>query len=281
AMIGRLPNTLRDRAIVISMRRKLPNETVEKLGGKGKLTRYTELALIAQRVARFAADNRDRLRQADPAVPRELNDSAADSWTPLLAIAEVAGGTWPDRARIAAAALSSSAASSESQSVLLLGDLRDLFEQAPSWTRSDGKKLKRLSSKQIVEKLGAMEERPWSEYGRACKPITQRQLAKLLGGFNIIPNTVQLSDGTIAKGYDLEDLADTFSRYLPDLADRNRQIVKTIRTQEETAFSLSVKPEGLNGSEKTISSYGDKALNGSSDGKCQTAPDAGEERWEI
>src|SRR5262249_49905845 len=131
AMIGRLPNTLRDRAIVISMQRKLPCYKVEKLGGKGKLARYTELAVIAQRIARFAADNRDCLRQADPAVPRELNDRAADSWTPLFAIAEAAGGAWPQRARMAAVALSSSADSSESQGVLLLRDLRDLFAQTP------------------------------------------------------------------------------------------------------------------------------------------------------
>ena len=129
-----------------------------------------------------------------------------------------------------------------------------------------------------------MEERPWSEYGRTRKPITQRQLAKILGAFNIVPITVQLPDATIAKGYDLEDLADAFSRYLHDLADLNRQTVKAIRAQGETASLPSVEPQPINGSESAASFYGDNALNGLTDEKCDTAPGGEDEKevsWEI
>jgi hypothetical protein len=39
-------------------------------------------------------------------VPYGLNDRACDNWSPLLAIADLAGGEWPQRARAAALDLS-------------------------------------------------------------------------------------------------------------------------------------------------------------------------------
>ena len=44
-----------------------------------------------------------RLAEADPDVPDELHDRAADNWRPLLDIANAVGGDWPERARAAAA----------------------------------------------------------------------------------------------------------------------------------------------------------------------------------
>lgn len=41
----------------------------------------------------------------DVPVPETLNDRAADSWEPLLSIADAAGGAWPARARLAAIVL--------------------------------------------------------------------------------------------------------------------------------------------------------------------------------
>jgi Protein of unknown function (DUF3631) len=48
------------------------------------------------------------LRGIEPAMPETLNaagDRAPDAWEPLVAIADVAGGVWPQRARNAALAL--------------------------------------------------------------------------------------------------------------------------------------------------------------------------------
>ena len=42
-------------------------------------------------------------------MPIELNDRAADNWRPLLAIADLAGGEWPQLAREAALILSGEA----------------------------------------------------------------------------------------------------------------------------------------------------------------------------
>jgi len=61
-------------------------------------------------------------------VPEELHDRAADSWEPLLAIADRAGGSWPMRARLAAVALSSEEDMPASAGIRLLADVREVFD---------------------------------------------------------------------------------------------------------------------------------------------------------
>jgi putative DNA primase/helicase len=88
AKIGTLPDTLADRSIVVELRRRLPSERVQKL-------RHVEAGLfdeLRRKLVRFAGDNAETLRNARPTIPEALNDRAGDSWEPLLAIAEIAGG---------------------------------------------------------------------------------------------------------------------------------------------------------------------------------------------
>jgi predicted lipoprotein with Yx(FWY)xxD motif len=44
-------------------------------------------------------DNFSKLIDPDPSIPAALNDRAADNWRPLIAIADLAGGEWPQLAR--------------------------------------------------------------------------------------------------------------------------------------------------------------------------------------
>jgi len=62
---------------------------------------------LRQELETWAVDNIATLAAARPELPDELGDRAQDVWEPLLAIAELAGGDWPERARTAAVALSS------------------------------------------------------------------------------------------------------------------------------------------------------------------------------
>src|SRR5262245_59510974 len=89
ALIGRLPSTLEDRAIVLPMRRRAPGETVERIRRDGLLRRLDPLR---RRATRWVADHLAALQAADPAVPAALHDRQADNWRPLLAIADAAGG---------------------------------------------------------------------------------------------------------------------------------------------------------------------------------------------
>lgn len=82
AAIGRLPDTLSDRCIVIRMQRKSVGESCERL-------RNLEAETLRRKCARFVLDHRDAIALARPEVPEELNDRAADIWEPLFAIADL------------------------------------------------------------------------------------------------------------------------------------------------------------------------------------------------
>ena len=63
-------------------------------------------------------------------MPDGLSDRAEDVWEPLIAIADQAGGPWPERARSAALVLSAKASiDDQSMTIRLLADLRDVVEE--------------------------------------------------------------------------------------------------------------------------------------------------------
>src|SRR5215831_7814784 len=95
ATIRELADTLEDRSIIITLQRKPKTAAVERLRKRDS----EEFATLRRKAARWAADNLDKLTDPEPAIPDALNDRAADNWRPLLAIADLAGGDWPRRAR--------------------------------------------------------------------------------------------------------------------------------------------------------------------------------------
>jgi len=197
ATIGTLADTLEDRAVVVRLQRKPPGATVERLGRRDN----ADFAALRSQAARWAADNFDKLADPDPKMPN-LNDRAADNWRPLLAIADLAGGTWPEEARRAACLLAG-----EQQDgaigVELLRDIRSTFGDDDVIRSSD-----------LVAKLTADAERPWAEWKHG-RPLTQKQLAGLLAPFHIISLTVHppgLPDG---KGYRRIDFEEAWAAYCP------------------------------------------------------------------
>ena len=130
AGIGMVPDTVKDRSVVIRLLRKPAGEKVRRLRGCDG----GDLLVLARKVARFVSDNEQALRSADPASPDALNDRQADAWDPLFAIAEVAGGEWPERARAAAKALCQVDAEEDVEAdikTVLLADIRDIFARLP------------------------------------------------------------------------------------------------------------------------------------------------------
>ena len=202
ALIGRLPSTLQDRAIVLPMRRKMPGESVERL----RLDRLDALTdPLRRKAARWVTDHAEALRTSDPEIPRGLHDRAADNWRPLLALADLARGSWPDKARHAARILSTGdLAGDASSGVALLTDLREIFE-------STG--LERIFTEDILRDLHLREDRSWGEWGRSGKPLSPHGLARLLKPFGIRPRQVRIGEIT-KKGYRREDFLDAFTRYL-------------------------------------------------------------------
>jgi len=204
AAIGRLPGTIEDRAIVVRMARAKRAERPEPIRAAAEV----EGAELARRCARWVADHTDRLRDADPALPAGLFNRAADNWRPLFAIAEAAGGGWPERLAKAAAALAPDDTDAEGRGVQLLSDIKAIF---------DKREADKLSSADLCEALAADATGPWADYKHG-KPIGQAQLARVLKPFGIIPNSVRIGTAT-PKGYERAAFAEAWSRYLPASED--------------------------------------------------------------
>src|SRR5436190_426993 len=102
AAIGHLHPTLASRCIVIRMHRKTAGEECERL----KRLNATELK---RKCARFVADHAEAIGSAEPQIPQGLTNRAADIWEPLLALADLVGGRWPELAREAATGLTARA----------------------------------------------------------------------------------------------------------------------------------------------------------------------------
>src|SRR6266850_345678 len=111
--IGRLPDTLADRCIVIRMQRKRADEKCERL-------RKLETSRFKEQCEQFVRQHQEAIGAARPEIPESLNDRAADIWEPLLVIADLAGGDWPEKGRQAATSLSASADENNPISSLLL-----------------------------------------------------------------------------------------------------------------------------------------------------------------
>lgn len=202
SQIGQLPATLEDRSIVLQMKRKTPGERVERLRPE-KVS--AEVKVIRRKAARWVADHLEALREADPQILDVLNDRAQDNWRSLLAIADAAGGSWPQIARQATLLLSGPGVAEEtSTGVQLLADLRALF-------KAEGSDF--LASEDIVHRLHVLEERPWGEWKKGM-PISKVQVAALLKKFGVRPKQLWLDDKPV-RGYELADFHDPFSRYLP------------------------------------------------------------------
>jgi len=225
--IGNLPDTVRDRSIEIDMQRKTRDQKVNRLrrrdGG--------ELHDIARKLVRWVADNMAALRESVPKIPTGLNDRAADAWEPLFAIADLAGGDWPERARKAALALSGDTVTDDEEiGSMLLADIAEIFNKDVS--------TQHISSADLADALASMMDRPWADW-RNGKAITQNALARLLRPYQIVPGTIRVGSGPkdTAKGYKLDSFKDAFARYLPPPADSDRHTVTIAAAQALPADS--------------------------------------------
>lgn len=148
-------------------------------------------------------DHAEEIANARPEIPSGLNDRAADIWEPLLVLADLAGGEWPNLARQAAVNLSLKAQENNPIGSLLLDILLTFIN-----TEKD-----RVFSRTMVAWLNSYKDRPWMEMRRG-KEINELWLAQQLRPYGIRPKTIWIEESA-AKGYLKEDFAEVFPRYIP------------------------------------------------------------------
>jgi len=181
---------------------------------------------LRRKCLRLVQDRCAHISAARPEIPKGLNDRAADIWEPLLAIAEFAGDDWTLLAWEAAKALSGTIAESNVIGLLLI-HISILFDRDLS---------NRIFSRDLVAKLNAFPNRPWAE-GQKNDIIDELWLSRQLRRYGVRPKSLW-KQGTVARGYLWEDLADVFRRYV------TRADLEEVKGKQEPESSRAV-PDGL------------------------------------
>ena len=198
AGLGEIPDTILTRSIVARMKRRKPDEQVEPYRRRVSEAEGHDLR---DRLADWADTVRDACADAWPKMPKGIEDRDADVWEPLLAVADAAGGHWPNAARVSAVSLVSDAkAATPSLGVQLLADLKQVFADHDAMFTDD-----------VLPALHDIDLSPWGDM--RGKPLDPRGLAQRLRKYGVRPKQVRVGDRT-AKGYSRNDLYDAWCRYL-------------------------------------------------------------------
>lgn len=204
-LAGNMPATITTRAVTIEMRRRGLGEKVAPFRERDA---EAEAAPLRDDLAAWMGTI-DGLDTARPAMPKGVEDRPAEVWEALLAIADAAGGHWPDTARAACQhfVLDTADPRDTSLGIRLLADIHDIL---------DGRD--RIATDVLLNALRNLDEAPWGDlYG---KPLTPRRLASELKRYGVRSGSVRLPDGTNRKGYTLDPTAesvglqDAFNRFL-------------------------------------------------------------------
>jgi Protein of unknown function (DUF3631) len=209
-----LPRTTATRVISLNLLPKLANE---------KVTEFDHIdddrfVTLRRKLARWAADNADTLKDARPNVG-ELSNRIAMNWKLMLAVADLAGGDWPKLARAAAVKLARARRELSTGKRLLLAFRRLFDTHGPE-----------LTSAEVQRLLLADEEGEWAEF-RNRSPITKRQIALLLDSYGIHPDCIHPHGRKTERGYKAEWFETALKHFLVESMTHKRATVRNKRTK--------------------------------------------------
>jgi hypothetical protein len=237
--IGKIPPTLTGRSVPIELQRKLACEKTERLRENKNRQRLRE---IASKLARWAADSAESL-SSDPPIPEALSDRQGDISTPLLAVADAAGGDWPEIVRAALIEVFGGDAKHEQLDlpVALLRDIRAIFLASPADVS--------MPSAELCRRLVGLDGAPWAEFSNG-RPITPFKLSTLLRPFKLVPGFVGTEQARM-RGYRRKQFENVWARYLPAQGSQGVQGVQngrksTVSRQNQgVQFASAAHPENL------------------------------------
>ncbi|MFJ3832092.1 DUF3631 domain-containing protein [Streptomyces sp. NPDC090046] len=203
AGIGDLPDTIMDRSVVIRMRRRAGNEKVTawRYGRDDVVVRE-----LRERLAAWLGSLHDEARALEPKLP--VDDRAADTWEPLISVADLAGGRWPMIARTACKAMTDYESGRDQDGGLkirILADIRKAFASVGNPPA--------LRTADLLNFLNEDSEAPWAEISSAG--LTPLKLRALLTDYGISSGNRRFPGGNQAKGFTLAQFADAWTRYCP------------------------------------------------------------------
>ena len=204
-----VPETIRTRSITIPMQRRLPDEKIERWTRRESAAEADSVRWLLQCWAELVHSYAlDYVGPDRPVLPKGVEDRDADVWEPLLAVADLAGGHWPERARVTAvtAVTASGVNALPSEGMRLLWEIQAIFDRLT---------VGHISSSQLVKKLDETGEFGWSKFPAQRAGI---RMANILKGYGVGPDSFR--DGTKTfKGYERDSFADAWLRYPPPSGD--------------------------------------------------------------
>lgn len=228
AGLGDLPDTLLSRAIVVPMQRRKLTESVAAFRPR---VHGPEADKLRTQLQKWCAKSQGALDGTWPELPAGVEDRDADIWEPLIAIADHAGGRWPELARVTSVTLLTLLRDKggESLGIRLLSDIRTVFDGADGMFTAD-----------LLKRLVEIEEAPWGDL--KGREIDARGLAWRLSKYGVKPKILRIGED-VARGYARDDLWDVWERYLPP-EDTSSPIppesVKSVTTVTEEKLPLPV-----------------------------------------
>lgn len=207
AAIGKFPDTLADRSIIVAVQRKGRDQKVQRFLFRQATEAYE---LLKTHIAEWAKANSSDIYDyyVEPSTPKQLDalsDRDSDMWTCLLAICAIAAPDRVDDFKKSATTLCNGKEGEDLNEtpMRLLTDIRTVFAKITDAN---------IYTESLLSHLKELTESPWAEW-----ELTPRALAKWLRPFGISPTTVKVNS-VAGKGYRLADFDDSFLRYLPPLA---------------------------------------------------------------
>jgi len=208
----RLPSTLVDRCIVLSMQRRTPDQEISRFrqacaDREGKDIRDQIIGWV-ESFNEVVASLYDSLPDLE-----FLNDRDAEIWSPLFAVCAAVCPDLSGQLRDDAKALSRDKETLDADESLPLRLLEDVLAVWPST------EVKHLHTDKLMVALQQMEDSPW----KSDFPLTSRKLARLLKPFGILPRKSREGGPKEdpKRGYFLAAVQKAVARYCPSLKERS------------------------------------------------------------
>ncbi len=205
-----LPPSLARHSIPIVLQRRKPQETVKSTfnllvpGSTAKLTSWME---------RWAEDHEERVAATfdgyeleGPMLPG-LSPHQQNCARALLALAEIIGGHWPQKARDALMEIFDDYNKSQVSPTQLLYDIRGVFARRGNQER--------LFTAELLEDLHDLDDRTYYEWTKKGDPMTAHALSAILRKHFGIYSRSQRRGQEKLRGYQLSDFLEAWERYLP------------------------------------------------------------------
>ena len=231
AGLGWLPETIMTRSIIVPMRRRAPGEQVRPFRRRLYIREGDRLR---DRLAAWGESAADHLAENWPELPDGITDRNADVWEPIVALADLAGGEWPELARKAAVEMVKAGQEREpSLGIRLLADLRTSSARTSRWAM-------RNQRHPAPARASTRRRGPISK----GKPLNERGLARRLRKYEVKPKQFRLR-ATRPEAIIRADLQDAWDRYLPP-SPATSGTSGTSGTSTENTAEFRTGPDDLN-----------------------------------